>query len=101
MADADDDDASLPREQQAYWRHRRWTSRALAVFGLAAAVRIVFSEPRVWGDGRAATALVTAAGVALSLAGLVAYVHNARMAERRGFIRGRFRRGPTDGEPPA
>lgn len=96
-----DDEASLPQEHAAYWRFRARTSRALFCVAAALLVSIVFREPLRWGDGKAATALYYGAQIALWIAVTVAYVSNARMAERRGFMRGRFRRSPSERRGPA
>lgn len=94
-----DDEASPSQATAAYWRHRRRTSWALAGFAVALVVRLALHNPRAWGDGRAAAMLFDVMGFGLWVAGLVAYISNARMAEQRGFIRGRFRRSPTDPAP--
>lgn len=94
-----DDEATPAEEDAAYWRYRVRTSRALLAIAAALVVMFVFRQPLKWGDGVAATGLYHGAHVALAIAALVAYVSHGRMAERRGFIAGRFRRAPPR-EPP-
>lgn len=91
-----DDDASLPREVAAYWRFRGRTTRALVVVALALVALVVFQEPRKWPNGEA---IQLAAQITLWIAVVVAYANNARMAERRGFVQGRFSRSPTEFSP--
>jgi hypothetical protein len=91
---ADESDAT--REAAVYWRHRTRTHRALLCVGISVMLLLVFHEPRAWGAGEAAAVVHHVAQLGLWIAGLVAYVSHGRMAERRGFCEGRFRRSPLD-----
>lgn len=91
-----DDEPEPAQEAAAYWRHRTRTTRALLCATISIALLVTFHEPRAWGNGELATMVHHVARVGLWLAILVAYVSHGRMAERRGFCEGRFRRSPLD-----
>lgn len=88
------DEAALAKEVELYRQLGRRTSWAWFWVAAAVVFLIVFQRPQNWpgpvAEGRIVAQLV------LWVAVLVAYFSNARLAERRGFILGKFGRTPAE-----
>ena len=86
----------LPIEWKRYWQHRRGTAHALIGFVVAAVAAVVFQTPRAWGSGEIANVIQKAAWVGVVIFGVVAYIRNAKMAECRGYCRGKLGVTPAE-----
>ncbi|HEY0138444.1 MAG TPA: hypothetical protein VGB85_30370 [Nannocystis sp.] len=95
------DEAALAKEVEVYRRLGSRTSWAFVWFAAAVLFLIVFHRPQSW-PGPVAEGRI-AAQIVLWIAVFVAYSSNARRAERRGFILGKFGRTPAEflAKPPA
>jgi hypothetical protein len=88
------DEAALAREVEAYRRFGSRTSWAFLWFAAAVMFLIVFHRPQSWPGPVAEGRII--AWLVLWIAVVVAYSSNARRAERRGFILGKFGRTPAE-----
>ena len=88
------DETALAKEVAGYRRYGTRMSWAFLWFAAAVLYLIVFQRPQNW-PGPVAEGRVVAQ-IILWISVIIAYASNARMAERRGFILGRFGRTPAE-----